>query len=254
MPVNKSIRTCILVVVCFALVLTIGGCWTSREEKHLLEATPFYESSRAYLREGKLDQAKQEILKALDKYPEFVEAHIVYQRLRALEIEPEQLLEEYDRLLKQNQSDPRFHYLYGRLLSEIEKQEAVHNRAVELEEDCPWGYFGLGWVSFKRSDYEASAEYFRRAIELAPEKPLFHNDLGSIYFYQGTYDEAIAELSLARELDPLYPPAYANLATVYYQRGDFDLAVEMLEEYIRLAPAASDIAEMQRKLIQLRGK
>lgn len=232
----------------------MGGCWTSKEEKNLLEATPFYESSKAYLREGRYDEAKQEILKALERYPEFVEANIVYQRLRAREVEPEQLLDEYDRLLKQNQSDPRFHFLYGRLLGEIEKQEAVYNRAVELDEESPWGYFGLGWVAFKRSDYETAAEYFRKAIEIAPYKPLFHNDLGSVYFYQGTYDDAIAELSLARELDPLYPAAYANLATVYYQRGDFDLAVEMLEEYLRLAPAASDISEMQRKLIQLRGK
>ncbi len=251
---NKFSRFFAWLILSLVISMSFGGCWTSKEEKQLLEATPFYESSRAYLREGRLERAKEEILKALERYPSYVEAHMIYQRIRAEEISPENLLGEYDRLMKQNQSDPRYHFLYGRLLGEIEKQEAVHKRAVELDDTNPWGYFGLGWVAFKRSDYEAAAEYFRKSIELAPDVPLFHNDLGSVYYFQGTYDDAIAELTLARELDPLYPAAYANLATAYYQRGDFDMAVNMLEEYIRLAPAAPDIEEMERKLIQLRGK
>ncbi len=251
---SKISRILFLSLACIVFSLSFGGCWTSKEEKQLLEATPFYESSRAYLREGKNDRAKEEIVKALERYPGYVEAHLVYQRIRAGEVGPEKLLDEYDRLLKQNQSDPSFHFLYARLLGEIEKQEAVLNRVVELDDRNPWGYFGLGWVAFKRSDYEAAAEFFRKSIELTPNKPLFHNDLGCVYFYQGTYDDAIAELTVARELDPLYPSAYANLATAYYQRGDFDLAVNMLEEYIRLAPSAPDISEMKIKLIQLRGK
>ncbi|HDR90762.1 MAG TPA: tetratricopeptide repeat protein, partial [candidate division Zixibacteria bacterium] len=161
---NKYSRIFLWFVLSLVISMSFGGCWTSKEEKQLLEATPFYESSRAYLREGRFERAKEEILKALERYPSYVEAHIIYQRIRAEEIPPENLLGEYDRLMKQNQSDPRFHFLYGRLLGEIEKQEAVNKRAVELDEKNPWGYFGLGWVAFKRSDYEAAAEYFRRSI------------------------------------------------------------------------------------------
>ncbi|RKZ31665.1 hypothetical protein DRQ36_01210 [bacterium] len=241
-------------LVTIILTLLLSGCWTSKREKQYLLAKPHYEAAFAYHREGKIPQAKEEILVALDEYPEFVEAHIFYQKLRAKEVKPEELLDEYDRLLKQNQSNPRFHFLYGRLLGELEKQEAVYKRALELDPENPWGYFGLGWVAFKRSEYDEAAEYLEKCIELEPENPLFHCDLGGIYYYMGIYDDAIAELTVARELNPLYPTAYANLATAYYQRGDFDMAVTMLEEYIRLAPAADDVEEMQRKLIQLRGK
>ncbi|HHS50187.1 MAG TPA: tetratricopeptide repeat protein [candidate division Zixibacteria bacterium] len=230
------------------------GCWTSQSEKQHLLAKPNYEASLAYYREGKVAQAKEEILLALEKYPEFTEAHIHYQVIRAREIEPKELLDEYDRLLKQNQSDARFHFLYGRLLADIEKQEAVYQRTVQLDEKSPWGHFGLGWVSFKRSDYETAVSYFNKAIDLDPENPLFHNDLGGVYYFMGMYEEAIAELSLARELNPLYPVPFANLATAYYQRGDFDMAIDMLEEYLRLFPAAPDAQETQRKLVQLRGK
>ena len=244
------------IILLFILVLPflMSGCWTSKQEKQLLEAKPFYESSRAYFREGRPGKAKSEILIALEKYPQFVEAHIFYQFLRAGEITAAELIDEYDRLLKQNQSDPKFHFLYGRLLGELEKQEAVYTRALELDEESPWGFFGLGWVAFKRSEYDKSAEYFKKCIELTPDNPLFHNDLGGVYFFMGMFDDAIAELTVARELNPLFPVAYSNLATAYYQRGDFDMSVEMLEEYLHLAPAARDYAEIHRKLVQLRGK
>jgi tetratricopeptide (TPR) repeat protein len=208
----------------------------------------------AYYREGKLSQSKEEILEAIKKYPGYVEAHIHYQTIRAQEISPGELLKEYDRLLKQNEGDPRFQFLYGRLLGELEKQEAVYNRAIELDEKSPWGYFGLGWVNFKRSAYESAAEYVKKAIELAPDVALFHCDLGSIYYFMGMYEDAVRELNIARELNPLFPSAFANLSVAYYQRGDFDMSVRMLEEYTRLVPISSDFADMHRKLVQLRGK
>jgi len=247
----KIIALFFLFVFLFA---NINGCWTSKQEKKLLLAKPHYEAALAYHREGKTEKSKAEILLALEKYPEYIEAHIHYQLLRANEVSPEELLDEYDRLLKQNQGDAGFHYLYARLLGELEKQEAVYNRAVELEDDNPWGYFGLGWVAFKRSQYDEAANYMEKAIDIQPDNPLFHNDLGGIRYFMGMYDEAIAELTISRDLNPMYATAFSNLATAYYQRGDFDMAIEMLEEYIRLAPSASDIPEMRRKLVQLRGK
>ena len=243
-----------IIIVTAIIAALLSGCWTSRQEKQLLLAKPHLEASLAYYYEGKMAEAKDEVLLALDEYPQYVEAHIHYQTLRAKEVSAAKLLEEYDKLLKQNQGDPRFHFLYGRLLGELEKQEAVYERAIQLDEENPWAYFGLGWVAFKKSDYDEAAEYMSKCIEIEPDNPIFHSNLGSIYYYMGMYDDAIAELTVARELNPLYPIAYANLATAYYQRGDFDMTVEMLEEYIRLAPAAKDIAEMQRKLVQLRGK
>ncbi|MCK5833512.1 tetratricopeptide repeat protein [bacterium] len=236
------------------ITVLLSGCWTSKSEKQYLLARSNYEASLAYNREGKTSQAKEEVLLALDKYPEFTEAHIQYQLIRAREVEPKVLLEEYDRLLKQNQGEAKFHFLYGRLLAELEKQEAVYERALQLDDQSSWAYFGLGWVAFKRSDYEKSVDYFTKAIEIDPENALFHNDLGGVYYFMGMFEEAIAELSLAREVNPLYPSAYANLATAYYQRGDFDMAVNMLDEYLRLSPSAVDAPEIERKLVQLRGK
>ncbi len=245
------------VLLTFAVVLLasmFGGCWTSKSEKQYLLAKSNYDASLAYYREGKIEQAKEEILLAIGKYPEFTEAHIHYQTLRADEVDPKTLLEEYDHLLKQNQGNPRFHFLFGRLLPEIEKQEIVYERAVQLDDECPWGYFGLGWVAFKRSNYEIAVDYIEKSIEKDPENPLFHLDLGGVYYFMGMFEEAIAEFSLARELNPFYSTAYIDLAIAYYQRGDFDMAVEMLEEYLRLYPAASDAHGIERKLVQLRGK
>ena len=252
-PHNLAKALSILLVGLF-FSTTFTGCWTSKAEKQYLLAKPHYEASLAYSREGKIARAKEEVLLAIEAYPEYTEAHIFYQTIRAGEVEPKELLGEYDRLLKQNQDNPRFHFLYGRLLGDIEKQEAVYERAIQLDEQCPWNYFGLGWVAFKRSDYDKAVDYFKKCIDIAPDNPLFHNDLGGVYYFMGMYEEAIAELSVARDVDPLYPAAYANLATAYYQRGDFDMAIEMLEEYLRLYPAAKDASEIDRKLVQLRGK
>lgn len=246
--------TCKVITIASFCGLILCGCWTSKQEKQLLLAKPHYEASLAHYREGKFAKSKEEITVALKEYPLFVEAHIHYQTLRAMEVNPAKLVEEYDKLLKQHINEPIFHFLYGRLLGELDKQEASYNKVLELDAKNPWGYFGLGWVAFKRSEYEKAAEFFKKSIELAPENPIFHNNMGGVYFYMGMFEEAIAELSIARELNPIYTTTIANLATAYYQRGDFDMSVRMLEDYVRIAPAAPDHAEMSRKLVQLRGK
>ncbi len=249
-----KIKTSQILLFSILISIAVSGCWTSRSEKQYLLAKSNYDASLAYYREGKTAQAKEEILLALEKYPEFTEAHIQYQLIRSKEVDSKTLLDEYDKLLKQNQSEARFHFLYGRLLSDLEKQEAVYMRALQLDEKSPWGHFGLGWVAFKKSEYEKAVGFFNKAIEFDPENPLFHNNLGGVYYFMGMFEESIAELTLARELDPLYPAPYANLATAYYERGDFDMAVGMLQEYLRLSPAAPDANEIERKLVQLRGK
>ncbi len=240
------ILPCLLFIVLF-------GCFASKEEKMRHKALPFYNEALDYFLMGQYSMARDKALLAIERYPQFVEAHILFQRIRAHEGEMEKMLREYRKLMKENSREPIYIFLYARLLDDIDEQERLYQKITDISPNCPWGYFGLGWVFYKRQRYSDAAEHFEQAVKIDPYNPLFHLNLGAIYFLMKRNYDAEQELKKAAELSPKTVNVWLNLATVYYQRAEFDKAVESLRKYINLYPAAPNIRKVRRTIIQLNG-
>lgn len=230
-----------------------AGCFASKEEKMRHRALPFYNDALDQFLNGQIPLARDKVLLAIDKYPRFVEAHILYQRIRAASRETKELLREYRKLMRQNPSDPLYIFLYARLLDDLDEQERLYRKAIDLDKDFAWGYFGLGWVYYKRQRYSDAAEHFEQAVKLDPQNPIFHLNLGATYYLMKHNYDAESELRRAVELCPRLVSGWLDLATVYYQRADFPKAVEALNKYINLYPAAPDRDRVERLILQLNG-
>lgn len=242
-----------IAITLISLALFLVGC--TSYEKSLKLARPHYNAALEYLLQKNIKSATDELGKALDAYPTYIEANILYQMTRSQQVSDDIILREYEKKVKNNPSSPEYHFLYGRLLPDPAMQRQEYEKARELDPDFAWSYFGLGWLDYKQQRYERSLDNFKKAEELTPDSPLILCDIGGVLFDLGRYDEAIAYLNRARDADASYWRTYANLATVYYQRGDFDAAVQMLETYLRLAPNfVPDYEELTAKLVQLRGR
>ncbi|RKZ30297.1 hypothetical protein DRQ33_07975 [bacterium] len=243
----------IFAVLFFILVTGLVGCFASREEKMRNKALPFYNEAIEYFLTGKPEIAREKVLLAIERYPGFVEAHILYQRIRAKNLETKDLIKEYRRLMKENPNEPKYVFLYARLIEDIEEQERFYQKAIDLGSDCPWGYFGLGWIYYKTQRYADAAEHFEQAIKLDPENPLFHLNLGAVYYLMQHNHDAEIHLKRAVELAPRMVEGWLNLGTVYYQRADFDKSVEVLRKYLNLYPAAPDAEKVRNIVMQLSG-
>ncbi len=243
-------RRAIYIVILTSFLLV--SC--TKEERQFKNAVIHYEAAQQALTERNMTLALEELNKAIEIYPPYIEAHIQRQWLRSKRVDTEIILKDYENLMRQNRKVPEFHFLYGRLIDDPDKQRTEYELALELDPNFGWGYFGLGWIEYKKKRYAQAKEQFGKAVSVDPENPHFLNNLGGTCFFLGQYDEAIEHLNKAREHESQYPRPYANLATVYLQRTEFDSAIRMLEHYLNLAPMAPDYEELSSKLVQLRGR
>ncbi|MFP4458764.1 MAG: tetratricopeptide repeat protein [Candidatus Zixiibacteriota bacterium] len=235
-----------------ALIFLLSGC--TKEERQLKASIPHYEAALKLQQQKDYEEALEELETAISIHPEFIDAHILRQKLKAKQVPEDILIREYEKLMKDNRKSPAYHFLYGRLLPSPDEQQIQYETSIELDPNFAWGYFGLGWVEYQKKKFNKAKEYFSRAVKLDPDKALFRNNLGGVKFYLGEHDDAIEELNQAREISSTFARPYANLASAYYQRGDFDSAIRMLQHYLNLAPNAHDNEDLGSKLIQLRGR
>jgi len=248
-----NIRRLTIFILLILMIQLFTGCFASKEEKMRQRALPFYNEAFNYFLNGKLGTARDKILLAIDKFPHFVEAHILYQRIRASNLETKDLLKEYRRLMKENPNDAVYIYLYTRLLDDLEEQERLYKKVTDLDPDNGWGYFGLGWVYYKNQRFSDAADHLEQAVKLDNSNAIFHLNLGAVYFLMKHNHDAEVELKKAVEISPKLVEGWLDLATVYYQRAEFDKAVESLRKYINLYPAAPDKEKTLKIVMQLSG-
>jgi tetratricopeptide (TPR) repeat protein len=79
-----------------------------------------------------------------------------------------------------------------------------------------------------------------------------HLEKGFEYFDQEKWDEAMAEFQEAIRLDPESGDAYWGLGYSHANKGEFGKAIEALEKYLQLVPNASDRAQVEAHIQQMR--
>ncbi len=243
----------LLISTVVGTLFMVNGCFASKEEKMLKTAQPFYSEALDYFLTGQLDTALGKVMIAIDKYNTYIEAHILYQRIKAKKLEMRQLLNEYRKLMQQFPNDPEYVFLYARLLDDLDEQARLYKKSIDMDKDFSWGYFGLGYVAYKTDRLNDAAAYLEQAIKLDPANAFFHLNLGSVYYLMRLNRDAELEFVKAVELSPKLVEGWLNLATVYYQNPDYEKAVEALRKYLNLYPAAPDFNDVQKKMLQISG-
>jgi len=126
----------------------------------------------------------------------------------------------------------------------------VRQLTAEIPEESRREY-DLARDEFARGDDAAARAHLERAIGLAPDYYDALVQLGVGYLRAEQYDEAETMLLRARDLNPNDPIPLTNLGSLYFQQGErlesasagesglYERAVEVLEEAVRLNPAAS---------------
>ncbi len=139
------------------------------EERHW---SVFYERGIAHERAGDWEQAEADFL-------------------RALELRPEQpLVMNY------------LGYSWVELRRNLERAQAMIEKAVEQRPDDGYITDSLGWVLYRLDKFEEAVPHLERAVELKPTDPIINDHLGDALWMVGRKREARFQWRRALSFDP----------------------------------------------------
>ncbi len=159
----------------------------------------------AFLKLGRLGEARARFEQALAGNPDFAEAH------NSLGIA----------LYEQGQVDEAL---------------ARFERAISLRPDFAEAHNNLGNILQKLRRMNEAAASFERALSLKPDLADAHGNLGNILQEQGRLDEALSCYQRALSLNPDYAEAHNNLAAALLETGQLEKAITSCRTALSLAP------------------
>ena len=112
----------------------------------------------------------------------------------------------------------------------------------------------FGQLIAERGDIETGIRYFRKAIELNPSISRAHLNLGVALAKQGRLDEAIRPLQQAAQLKPDAPEGSYYLGSVYAAQNRFADAAESFYQALRIQPDFVPAHQGLAQLLVLQGK
>tara|TARA_X000001036_G_scaffold369109_1_gene355059 strand:+ start:18 stop:782 length:765 start_codon:yes stop_codon:yes gene_type:complete len=156
--------------------------------------------SLIYLVEGKLDEARSNILTAIELQPDI----------------------------------SAYHSNYGNILYQSNNLEFAiqeHKRAIKLDKKNFQAFYSLGVVYTHLKNYEKAIEYYKKALLLDNESSVAHNNLANVY---NNYNPNLAEEHYLKvlELTPNDAMPYINISNYYLKNTKYKKCVQVLEEAI----------------------
>lgn len=188
------------------------------------KALEFYDKAIELAKAGDHKSAIQQLLLAVNEYPEFM---LAYNEMGV----------QYLRLNELAQADEA---LQSALRIEPEAYTPLLNRAIVL---------------FHLKRFADSEPILRTALKAKPDSAVAHYFLGQVLANSGHFEEAVTELTTALDLDEEKTNEGRRvLAIIYSSKGERKKAADELEKYLKAAPAAPDSEKLKAKIKQLRAQ
>ena len=112
----------------------------------------------------------------------------------------------------------------------------IYTEVLQHNPNCVEAYNNRGIVYGEKGEFDIAIKDFNKAIELKRDYAKAYNNRGVIYRNKGEYDQAMQDCSKAIQLDPNYADPYNNRGVVYRNKGEIDLAIKDYTKAIQLNP------------------
>ena len=154
--------------------------------------------SLIYLVEGKLDEARKNVLSAIEMQPDI----------------------------------SVYHSNYGNILYQSNNLEFAiqeHKRAIKLDKKNFQSFYSLGVIYTHLKNYEKAIENYKKSLLLDSESSVAHNNLANIY---NNLNPNLAEEHYLKvlELTPNDAMPYINISNYYLKNTKYKKCVKILEE------------------------
>ena len=191
--------------------------------------TALYGLAVVELEQGKMDEAEEHFLRAVELEPKSTKSYFRLAKLsrmrgdlgeavawlrKGIEIQP-------DRVMKEELADVLLHS--GRPSEALDVLAALAALAERNENDA-LPFYNLAQALLATGDNEGAMENLRAAIRLAPEDADVHHALGNALIRRGEHGAAVLEFQRAVEISPCFVGALGNMGSALVQLGRLDEA------------------------------
>jgi tetratricopeptide (TPR) repeat protein len=240
-------------------ILAAEAKWDSAEAelKKTLQLDPNFSIAydllvQTYVAADKLPQAVSELQGILSKNPDSAPAlmtlALIYDRMQDYSKERDA----YEKLLSINPENvPALNnlaYLYTEQLNDLDKAYNLARKAHDLQADNAATSDTLGWVLYKRGDYQQALPILQESAEKTPESPEIQFHLGMTAYMMGQVDLAKAALRKAASAAKDFPgkeESKRRLASIESGKdASPELSVSQLEATTKAQP--NDIISQMR--------
>ena len=189
--------------------------------------------------QGKLDEAIEQYLLAIQLKPYYADAHNNLGMALADQGKLPEATRAYDQALQLKPDRAEFHNnLANALTTQGQVDEAIqhYEQALQLRPDYADAHYNLGLALANRRKWDAAIQHYQLARQLKPDYVEVQNSLGNALAAQGKLPEAIRAYDRALQLKPDYVSAHNNLAIVLADQGKLDEAVLHYSQALQLKP------------------
>jgi tetratricopeptide (TPR) repeat protein len=188
------------------------------------EALQAYNRSVDLLKQGRTQQAVEELKRAIAIFPEYVQAYndlgVAYIKLDLIDA----------------------------AIEALDKSASLDPKAFNPQ-------VNLGIANVRRQNFTGAEPHLRLAVEIDASAPLAHLYLGITLSKTGRLDEAEDELLKALALgDSDIAIAHYYLGQLYARRDRLGEAVAELEAYLKYKPEAEDAQRVRQQIAELRSR
>jgi tetratricopeptide (TPR) repeat protein len=235
--------------------------------------------AKALFENGDKALARDLLQETAAEHPDNFDVRFDYMRLLAEEGQADRVVEELEKLLKDDPRNVRALETLFRAKLAMKDTEGAKQVAIRIQQaypDKPQGFYLEGLLGQNDKDFEGSIESFERALAtdetliepltqmvksyLALKKPdealnrldqtlaksdknfVAHNLKGEVLLVKGENDKAIESFAKASELLPRWTTPYKNMARAYAAEKDLNKAEEILIQALEPTGQAPDIA------------
>jgi len=212
-------------------------------------------SAKVYIQQDNWEKAKEQLLTAVDVYPNDLEAHYLLGEAYANEREWVKMNESFDKSLKigpkfepqiKNTLEKNWVTAFNTGVSKINANDM--EAAIGKFKDCLLinperveGYKNLA-VSLTRTDNYAEAKnVYQQYLAIDPKDLEIIQQLAQVHFELKEYTEVVELEKKILEIEPENVDAIVNLALAYDFLGDADMAIETYEKALSKNPNEKDL-------------
>jgi tetratricopeptide (TPR) repeat protein len=193
--------------------------------------------SNAYYKQGKIDDAVQTALRAIELEPEYGIAHYNIGNLYAGQGKFALAQRHFEEALRIYPNYAEVRSNLGQLLAERGDLQAgieQFRTAIALNPALSRAHLNLGVALAKQGRIDEADAPLREAARLTPESAQTRFYLGSVYAAQNKYDLAAQSFKDALQIDSSFAAAHQSLAQLLSAQGKKEEAMEHYKEAIRL--------------------
>ena len=249
-----------LVLVLMSLTIGLQGC-TQKKASHgnRQQAEAIRELGEAYMTEENYTMALRELLRAKQLYPDdpYLQNSLGLTYMARGRLETAVI--HFKRAVELNPDYSPARNNLGSAYIALENWDRAIECFEAVKDDLLYAtpYFSLsnlGYVYFRKGEYEKARRYYREALDMERRFPRALHGLGMVAFVTGDIDESIRRFEQALEVVPDAVNIYMDIGRAYEKKHEYSKALNAYEKVASMAQNSNLGDEAETAIRVLRNK